>query len=89
VGITPKDDEPAVLVPLSTIRSIEEDLEELLPLLEALTRKRPVLLRVLRELRELDPDRTPIKPTSADAFAAFKKSSDFLRAQRPDREDDE
>jgi hypothetical protein len=70
-----QDDSERVTVPLRTIRGLEEELREVLVTVDKLVRIRAVLLRLLRMLQELDPDKTPIHPTVIDPEKAYRTSN--------------
>jgi hypothetical protein len=81
-----------VLVPLSSVREVDECLRELLNYVDSTARLRPELLRIQRIVREMDPDKTNpggIASSSApnSAYSASSKFDSGLWGPRFAKED--
>ena len=78
-----KTERDLVLVPLSTLRELEDGLAQMIDHFDTVVRLRPELLRLQRLVKEIDPDKTsPRGYNSPESEKAYKVSQ---ARPRPDR----
>ena len=76
MGLPPDTELETVTVPLKVLRAIEAELVTMLSQLDGFVRLRPSVARTIRLLKELDPDMTPVRPSSENALDAYLASTE-------------
>ena len=73
-----------VTVRLADVKELESELLTILDGMDELVRLRPLIMRLLRVVKEMDPDMTPIRHVPLDASKAYRTSSDRPPAKKSD-----